>query len=61
MENFSDLEVVYIEGNASDFVVFIQGLKDKAQIHAIDGHMRWVVTREDGTQYVARPSEIESE
>ena len=55
------MEIVYIPGTAADFVVFIQGLKDKAQLKAIDGHFRWVVEREDGSKYMARPSSTEPE
>lgn len=52
-----DLPIEYIQGNSSDFVVFIQSLKDKARLESIDGHARWVVTRDDGTEYIARPIE----
>ena len=54
-----NLSVEYIQGNASDFVVFIKSLGEAAQIKSIGGRGRWVVTREDGTQYIARPAEAE--
>lgn len=53
----NEYEIVYVPGGASDFVVFIQALKDAAQLYSIEGHARWVVTREDGTEYIARPNE----
>lgn len=49
------LETEYIKGNDVDFVVFIQRLKDKAALKGIDGKFRWIVTRDDGTKYIARP------
>ncbi len=49
------LPVEYIEGNDIDYVLFIQGVKDKAELTNIDGHARWVVTRDDGSKYIARP------
>lgn len=52
-----ELETIYIEGGDVDFVVFIHAQKDKAELKSIDGHGRWVITREDGTQYIARPDE----
>lgn len=55
--NEGDLPVEYVPGGGADFVVFIQGLKNKAQLHSVDGHARWVVTREDGSRYIARPQE----
>lgn len=49
------LEIEYIKGSAADFVVFIQSLGDKATLKGIDGKFRWVITREDGSKYIARP------
>lgn len=49
------LETIYIPGNDADFVVFIQGLRDKAALKSIDGKFRWLVEREDGSKYIARP------
>ena len=49
------METIYIKGNNTDYVLFVQGLKDKAELTNIDGHARWVVTRDDGTKYIARP------
>lgn len=51
------LETKYIPGNSSDFVVYIQGLKDKAELCAVGGKFRWIVKRDDGTEYIARPVE----
>lgn len=51
------MEIEYVPGGDSDFVVFIKSLGDKAQMKSIDGHARWIVTREDETQYIARPWE----
>ncbi len=56
-----ELPIEYIEGTGADFVVFIKGLGDKAQIKSIDGHARWIVTKEDGSQYIARPKEAQDE
>lgn len=53
-----NLEIEYIPGNAAEFVVFIQNLGDAAQIKSIEGHARWVITREDGMQYIARPWDV---
>jgi hypothetical protein len=55
------METIFIKGNSADFVVFIQGLGDKAELRGIDGKFRWVVTRDDGTEYVARPEESNPE
>lgn len=55
------METIYIKGGSSDFVVFIKSLGDKAELQGIDGKFRWVVTREDGTQYIARPEEANPE
>ena len=52
-----NLPIEYIPGNSADFVVFVQGLKDKAQLKSVDGKFRWVITRDDGTEYIARPEE----
>lgn len=56
-EYLQSLPIEYIKGNSSDFVVFIQGLKDKAELQSIDGHARWLVMRDDGSQYICRPIE----
>ncbi len=52
-----DLPIEYIKGNSVEYVLFIQGLKDKAELKSVDGHARWVVTREDGSKYIARPED----
>lgn len=55
MSDYSNLEIVYVPGSGDDFVIFIKTQGDKATWVSVDGHARWVVTREDGTQYIARP------
>lgn len=57
-EDLGPLETEYPCGGA-DFVVFMQSLGDKAQLKSIDGHFRWVVEREDGSLYIARPTEVQ--
>lgn len=52
------MEIKYIPD--TEFVIFIKQLGDKAQLKAIDGHFRWVVTGEDGIDYIARPEECRS-
>lgn len=52
------METFYIPG-AADFVVFIQKLGDKARLESLEGHARWVIIREDGTEYIARPEEAQ--
>lgn len=51
----------YIPGDSLAFVSFIKSLGDKAQLKVIDEKFRWIVTREDGTEYIARPQEAEHE
>lgn len=53
------LDTVYIKGAGPDFAIFIQSKGDKAQIVTIGGHARWIVTRDDGTKYIARPEEAD--
>ncbi len=49
------MEVRYFP--TDDFVAFIKekGLGTKATLRNFDGHNRWVITEEDGTEYIARP------
>ncbi len=56
-EEVKDFTTEYVEGASADFIVFIQSLGDKAQLHSIDGKARWVVTKEDGSQVIYRPQE----
>ncbi len=51
------LEIEYVPGKSPDFVVYIQALGDKAELSSVEGHARWVVTREDGTKFIARPED----
>lgn len=55
------MEIVYIPGNDTEYVIFIQNLKEKATLTSIDGKQRWVVTRDDGTKYIARPESSKEE
>lgn len=56
LEDVKDMETIYIEGNDAEFVVYIQGLGDKATLHSIDGHARWIVERENGSKVIVRPA-----
>jgi len=53
------METVYVPGDSIAFRNFIRGhtIGKRANLKAIDGHFRWVITREDGTEYIARPEE----
>lgn len=48
------METVYIQG---DFKEFIDTLYEKGAVSLenVEGKNRWVVTRDDGTKYIARP------
>lgn len=61
MDN-KDLETMYIPGDAAAFKVFIdEHYADKTvELVGIDGFSRWVITRADGSRYIARPSEVQS-
>ncbi len=54
-----ELETVYIEGDSVAFVSFIssQGRGVNANLASVEGNMRWVITRPDGSRYIARPQE----
>lgn len=43
----------------SEFRKHIWDVGDRARLEAIEGFNRWVITREDGTEYVVRPKENE--
>lgn len=49
------METIYIPGSDLDFVGFIKKQKPAAELTNIEGKARWVITREDGTKYIARP------
>lgn len=53
------IETVYIEGDAAAFKAFIDAhyATGTVALRGIEGKSRWVVTREDGTEFVARPWE----
>lgn len=51
------MEIEYIPGNNADFVVFVKELGDKAVLKVVEGKFRWMITRDDGTEYIARPEE----
>lgn len=52
-----NMEIIYIEGDSLAFKKFIHDQGDKAELKGIDGKNRWVITREDGSKYIARPEE----
>lgn len=51
------MEIVYISGDSAAFKTFIDEhyKSDTVELRNIEGKNRWVVTRADGSQYVARP------
>ncbi len=55
--DYSTLEIVYIEGDFLAFKAFIDAryADNTVELVGIDGKNRWVITREDGTKYIARP------
>ncbi len=56
-----NMEIVYFEGTADEYVAFIKFQGDKAVLKSLDTHFRWVVTREDGTEYILRPAEAKGQ
>lgn len=59
VENGQDFPIEYVPGGTAEFVIYIKSLGESAQVTSVDGKMRWVVTREDGSRFVARPQETE--
>lgn len=57
------METIFIEGDAMAFKAFIDEhyTDHTAELVGIDGKNRWVITREDGTKYIVRPSEFKPE
>ena len=55
----TDMEIFYVPGTDADFVLYIA--QHKARWEAVDGHFRWIITREDGTEYIARPESTKNE
>lgn len=55
------METVYIPGDAAAFKLFIDAhyKDDTVELRNIEGHNRWVIKREDGTEYIARPESVE--
>lgn len=51
------MKTVYIAGDSQAFKVFIDAhyATKTVELKNIEGHNRWVVTEEDGTEYIARP------
>ncbi len=49
------MEIIYIEGDSLAFKAFIDAQGTNASLRGIDGKNRWVIKREDGSEYVARP------
>ena len=58
----NELEVVYIPGDAMAFKAFIDAhyADNTVELRGIGGKNRWVIKREDGSEYVARPEEAKS-
>lgn len=55
------MEIVYIPGDSFAFKTFVDEhyADSTVQLENIEGHNRWVVTKEDGTKYIVRPEECE--
>jgi hypothetical protein len=53
------METIYIKGDSLAFKAFVdEHYKDNTiSLRNIDGHNRWVVTNDDGTEFIARPWE----
>jgi len=51
------METIYIEGDSLAFKAFIDAQGGKAELTNVEGHNRWVIEREDGSKYIARPEE----
>lgn len=54
------METIYIPGDQYAFKAFIDThYADKTvELRGIEGKNRWVVTRPDGTEYIARPESV---
>ena len=54
------MEVIYIEGDSMAFKKFIdeQYANKTVELQNVGGKNRWVVTRDDGTKYIARPEGV---
>lgn len=52
-----ELEIVYIPGDSFAFKAFIDShyADNTVELRGINGKNRWVITRPDGTEYIARP------
>lgn len=49
-----DMETIYLPD--AEFVIFIRSIPwSRKELKSIDGHMRWIVKDEDGTQRIVRP------
>lgn len=58
------MEKVYISGDSLAFKVYIDEfyVSGKAELQSVEGKRRWVITREDGTKYIALPqNEVQSD
>lgn len=49
------MEIKYIP--TAEFVGFVKSKGDKAQWISVEGHSRWLITEDDGLQYIVRPDE----
>lgn len=48
------METIYLPD--AEFVIFIRSIPwSRKELKSIDGHMRWIVKDEDGTQRIVRP------
>jgi hypothetical protein len=52
-----DLPIEYIQGDSFAFKAFTDA--NNAVLTNIEGKNRWVVLREDGTKYIARPQDAQ--
>ena len=59
--DYTKLEVVEFQGNDIDYVIFVKDLKkaEKAELRVINDKFKWVLTREDGSQYILIPKQSE--
>ena len=54
-QSLKGIETVWIP--VADYKPHIWAVGDNAKLEGIDGKIRWVITREDGTKYICRPKE----
>lgn len=49
------METIFVP--TKDFRKHIWDAGDRATLESVEGKNRWVITREDGTRYIARPKD----